>query len=184
MELKDVIEQRRAYRSLSPVEITEDMIHVLAHAAQLAPSCFNKQPWKYVFVYEPKLLEKMHSVMMKGNEWTYKASMIIAVIGKKEEDCVMKDGRQYYMFDIGMATSNLILSATDLGLVAHPIAGYDPKKTSELLNIPAEYEVVTLINVGKHSDQINPVLSEMQVKNEKERPERQPLEKFIHLNGF
>jgi len=184
MEVKKAIEARRAYRSLAPVEITEELINDLAGKAQLAPSCFNKQPWKYVFVYDPAVLTKMHGALSPGNEWVQAASLIIAVLGKKDDDCAMKDGRVYYHFDIGMATAFMILRATELGLVAHPIAGYNPGKVREVLGIPEELEVITLVNVGKHSDKISPLLSEPMAKGEKQRPERNPLGKFIYRNGY
>jgi nitroreductase len=83
-----------------------------------------------------------------------------------------------------MATAFLILRATELGLVAHPIAGYSPQKTREILDIPYDIEVITLVIVGKHSNTINPVLSEKQIMQEKQRPERFPIEKFVYFNRY
>lgn len=183
MDVKEAINQRRAYRSFEPVAITEDLIKDLAGCAQLFCSCFNNQPWRYVFVYDPEMLKKMHEALSPGNEWVHAASMIIAVFSKPEFDCIIKD-RKYYLFDTGMATAALILRATELGLVAHPIAGFSPKKTKEILGIPDEMEVIALVNVGKHSDKTSPVLSEKQVRDEKQRPERLPLEKFIYMNRY
>ena len=164
MDVKQAIMERRAYRSFDPVEITEELIENLAASAQLAPSCFNNQPWRYVFVYDPVVLKQMHTVLSSGNEWVQKASLIIVVLSKKEYDCVMKDGREYYQFDTGMATAFLILRATELGLVAHPIAGYSPTKTREILGIPDDLNVVTLVNVGKHADTPNELLSKKQAE--------------------
>jgi nitroreductase len=39
MELRELIERRRAYRSLAPVSITKELINDLAECARLAPSC-------------------------------------------------------------------------------------------------------------------------------------------------
>jgi nitroreductase len=183
MDVKEAIKARRAYRSFAPVEITEELIRDLAECASLSASCFNNQPWRYVFVYDPDVLARMRDVMSKGNEWTFAASMIIAVLSKKDYDCVIRD-REYYLFDVGMATAFLILRATELGLVAHPIAGYSPQKTREVLGIPEDMDVVTLVNVGKHADEVSPVLSEEQAKAEKERPARLPFEKFAFLNRY
>jgi len=183
VNVKEAIKERRAYRSLELVTITEELINDLTRSAQLAPSCFNNQPARFVFVYEPEKLEEMHAVLSKGNEWILDASLIIAVLGRREDDCIIKD-REYYQFDCGLATAFLILRATELGLVAHPIAGFSPKKTREVLGIPEEYSVITLVIVGKHSETISPVLSKKQVEWEKERPERFPLEKILHLNNY
>ncbi|MCK5260649.1 MAG: nitroreductase family protein [Thermoplasmatales archaeon] len=48
MDVKQAIIKRRAYRSLEPVEITEELIYDLAECARLTASCFNNQPWRYV----------------------------------------------------------------------------------------------------------------------------------------
>lgn len=183
MEVNEAINNRRAFRSLEPVDITEGIIHDLAKYAQLSASCFNNQPWRYLFVYDSEILVKMHEVLSSGNEWAKKASMIIVVFSKKEDDCIVRD-REYYLFDTGMATAFLILRATELGLVAHPIAGFSPKKTREIFKIPDDYQIITLVIVGKHSKTISPVLSEKQVENEKERPERFPFDKFMYINKY
>ena len=67
MELKDVIEKRRSYKALLPIEITNELIEDLAKHAQLAPSCFNNQPWRFVFIYGKENLEKFHPALSKGN---------------------------------------------------------------------------------------------------------------------
>lgn len=183
MDVKEAIRIRRAYRSLDPVEITEELIRDLATCAQLSASCNNNQPWRFVFVYDTEMLLKMREALSKGNEWIHRASMIIAVLSKKDYDCIIGE-RVYHQFDTGMATAFLILRATELGLVAHPIAGFSPKKTREILCIPDDLEVITLVNVGKHAEIIYPILSEKQAAIEKKRPERFPLEKFVFLNRY
>lgn len=183
MDVRKAIQERRAYRSLDPVEITDDLIQDLAACAQLFCSCFNNQPWQYVFVRDADMLKKMHDALSTGNEWARAASMIIAVFSKPELDCMIK-GRNYYLFDTGMATAAIILRATELGLVAHPIAGYSPRKTKQILGIPDDMEVIALVIVGKHSDTLSAALSEKQIQAEKERPERKPLQDFAHIDRY
>lgn len=183
MDVHTAIETRRAARSLDPAEVTAELARDLASHARLSPSCFNNQPWRFVFVFEPDRLEAMKPVFNEGNRWCHAASMIIAVFSRKEDDCRIRD-REYHQFDTGMATAFLILRATELGLVAHPIAGYSPKKTREVLGIPEEYQVITLVLVGKRSMTLNPSLSEEQIEAEAARPERLPLERFAFMNGY
>lgn len=183
MDVITAINERRAYRSLAPLVINQELIEELARSAQLAPSCFNYQPWRFVFVYQDEMLEKMRAALSPGNQWADSASMIIAVFSRKEDDCIIKS-RLYYQFDTGMGVGFLLLRATELGLVAHPIAGFSPKKTREILGIPDEYKVITLIIVGKRAKIINPILSPKQKKWEKSRPVRKPLEEFVYLNRF
>ncbi|MFP4458391.1 MAG: nitroreductase family protein [Candidatus Zixiibacteriota bacterium] len=184
MKIDELIEKRRSYRALEPIEITKDMIHRLANSAKMAPSCFNNQPWRFVFVQSKEMLEKMRDAMMKGNEWTYDASMIIAVISKKDLDCSVK-GMDYYKFDVGMSVGIMMLKATEMGLVAHAIAGYKKDKVREILDIPEEYDVITLINVGKHGDyKDHDNLSDKQVNDEKERPPRKEFTEFASIDKF
>jgi len=183
MDVIQAINERRAYRSLEPVDITEDLIKDLARHARLSPSCFNNQPWRFVFVRDPEMLEKMHEALSQGNVWARAASMIIAVFSKKEDDCIIRD-REYHQFDCGLAAGFLVLRATELGLVAHPIAGYSPKKTREILGIPEDYHVITLIIVGKHSEKISSVLSDDQVAAERSRPERKPFSEIVSIDRF
>ncbi|MGM0406071.1 MAG: nitroreductase family protein [Thermoplasmatota archaeon] len=183
MSFGEIVQKRRAYRSLEKVEITDEQIKELAETAQLAPSCYNNQPWNFVFVRNKDKLEEMYEVMSSTNKWTRNSSMIIAVFSKKDDDCVVKD-REYHQFDTGLGTAFLVLKATELGLVAHPIAGFDEAETKELLDIPDDYQVITLVIVGKHSEEIKDELTEHQAKTEKKRPERNTLDEFVHLDRF
>ncbi len=183
MDIKEAIQKRRAYRSLDEVTITEELIRDLAGGASLAPSCFNRQPWRYVFVFDPAVLKKLHSTLSKGNEWARNASMMIAVFSHRSLDCVVKK-RIYYAFDTGMATAFIILRATELGLVAHPIAGFDEDRAKEILAIPQKMRLITLVMVGKHSEKMKPELSKQQKEIEKKRPERKPIEEIAFLNTY
>jgi len=44
MDVKQAINERRAYRSLEPVKITEQLVKDLAESAQLTPSCLIIDP--------------------------------------------------------------------------------------------------------------------------------------------
>ena len=138
---------------------------------------------RFVFTYDKELLLKIHAVLPKGNKWMELSSMIIAVFSKSSDDCIVKT-RIYNLFDTGMATAFLILRAIELGLVAHPVAGYDEDKIKQILEIPNEYQVITLINVGKHSEQIHPYLREKQATIEKERPIRKNFSEFAYMNIY
>lgn len=183
MELMDVIRARRAYRSLAPAALGEEQARALAEAAALSPSCFNKQPWRFVFAYEQAVLEKLLAAMNKGNEWTRAASMIVAVCSRRDLDCVVK-GREYYLFDSGLAAAFLILRATEMGLVAHPIAGYDEDAARAALGIPGDMTLITLVVVGRHVLPPGELLSGQQKEIEKSRPQRLPLGEIMRLNRF
>ncbi len=184
MEFSKLLEQRRSYRSLQSVKIDESLINELADAVKLTPSCYNHQPWRFLFVYEKTLLEKIYNALSEGNKWAKKGSMIVAVLSQREYDCILPDGREYYKFDTGMAVGILILKTTELGLVAHPIAGYDPQLFKQIFNIPSSLEILALIVVGKKSNVISSELKDYQVETEKKRPQRKEASEFIYINEY
>lgn len=183
MDVHAAIEARRAFRSLDPVPITDALIADLARHAGLAPSCYNNQPWRFVFVDDPGTLEALRTVYSETNRWCWAASLAVVVFSRKDDDCVIRD-REYHLFDTGMATAFLILRATELGLVAHPIAGFSPKRTREVLGIPEEFQVITIVLVGRRSESLSPALTEKQREAEARRPERLPLSSFVHRNRY
>jgi nitroreductase len=183
MDLHDILNTRRAYRSLDPVHISEEIIQNLAESARIAPSCFNNQPWRYVFVYDEQRLKAMNTALNRGNQWAERASLIIAVFSEPDLDCRIK-GRDYFLYDTGTATGFLILRATELGLVAHPIAGFDEEMVKEILHLPDYMTVITLLIVGKKSETMNPVLSEKQMDWEKNRPKRIEIDEFVFRNDY
>ena len=183
MDVIKAINKRRAYRSLVPVEITSDLIKDLAECARLSPSCFNNQPWHFIFIRDAGMLVSMQEALSSGNEWAFDASMIIVVFSRKEDDCMIK-GRVYHQFDCGLAAGFIVLRATELGYVAHPIAGFSPKKTRAILGIPDEYDVITLIIFGRHSDSISSVLSDKQKASEKKRPKRKGLNELVYIDRY
>ena len=97
MQLEELIRERRAYRALKPTGITKEMIQETAKLAQLAPSCFNNQPWRYIFVYKPEILTELHGALSSGNEWVKSASMIIVVFSRKDFDCDLKKNNIRYI---------------------------------------------------------------------------------------
>jgi len=171
MNVKKAINLRRAYRSLEPVEISDEIINELAKSAQLAPSCFNNQPWRYIFVRDKEMLKYIHGTLTKTNKWVELSSLIIAVYSDKKLDCIIRE-RNYYLFDTGIATGFIILRATELGLVAHPIAGFNPE----------EMRLITLIIIGKHSEELNNLLLDKQKSIEYQRPERKKIDEFISID--
>ena len=155
----------------------------MAELVKISPSCANQQPWNFIFIKEKEQLNRLFTTLSTGNKWVKNASMIIAVFSKPENDCIIGE-RYYYLFDTGMATAMLILRATELGLVAHPIAGFKEEKAKEILKIPDEMRLITLVIIGKHSNEINPVLSDAMKLGEKHRPPRKKLEDFVSINNY
>ena len=176
MKVEKAIEKRRSYRALEPVEINDEIIRELAKAASFAPSCYNNQPWKFIFIRSSEKLDVVRDAISKGNEWMFDSSCIIAVISKKDLDCVIRD-RYYYQFDTGLAVGQMLLRATEMGLATHAIAGFSVRKIKKMLSIPEEWDVITLISVGKKS-------RKKKVIGDESRPERLKMQYVYSIDEY
>jgi nitroreductase len=175
MDVIDAIHKRRAYRKFDTRLVETEKLASLVEAMRLAPSCNNNQPWRVVVCREPESLTKAKSALTKGNVYATRVPASFVVSAKIEDDCHgLSDGRNYYLFGCGLAVGQMVLRATELGLTAHPIAGYDPLVLKRELGIPAEYTVITMVNIGYPGDD-DSLLSDKQKAIELARPERKPV---------
>jgi len=120
--------------------------------------------------------------MPTGNYWTAPAPVIIAVASQRDLDCTLSDNRDYFLFGCGMAVGNLMIQATQMDLVAHPIAGYNPVKAKEIMGIPEDYTLITLIIVGHPGDVSQ--LSEQHRESELGPRDRKSLPKVMARNRY
>ena len=180
-EVNPLIAARRAWRALAEDPVPREALARLVEAAHLAPSCFNNQPWRFVVATGP-VLEKVKAALPGGNYWAQRAPAILALASHRDLDCKLSDNRDYFLFGCGMATGFLMVQATQMGLVAHPIAGYDPLAVKEALGIPADYVLITLIVVGKRGDPS--VLSDKHRELELGPRDRKPLPEVLMWDRF
>lgn len=178
MEVVEAINSRRALRALDTRRIEDEKIDALVEAARLSASCFNNQPWRFVFCTSPEIVNVLRTALPKGNAWATRAPVIVAVAAAEKDDCQLGDRRDYYLFDCGLSVGQMLLRATELGLVAHPIAGFDSLKVRDALRIPEEHVVITLVVCGYHSSD-DSLLSDKQKAAEADRPERKPVSENI-----
>jgi nitroreductase len=181
VEVVKAISNRRALRALDARKIEDEKMNSLAEAARLSASCFNNQPWRFVFCTNPEVLNVLRTTLPKGNAWATRAPLIIAVAAAENDDCQLGDQRDYYLFDCGLSVGQMLLRATELGIVAHPIAGYDSLKVRAALRIPGEYVVITLVICGYHGSD-DSLLSDKQKTAEASRPERKRISENFFSN--
>ena len=177
------IEERRARRALSDQPVDRETAETLLRAAHLAPSCANNQPWRLISGDDPEVLSAVKASLTKGNSWAAPAPLIVAVASRVDLDCRIPDGREYYLFGCGLAAMNLMIQATQLGLIAHPIAGFRQRELKPVLGIPEEYAVIALIIVGYPSDDPSR-LSEKHLAEETGPRVRRSLDAVVSWNGF
>ncbi|MBD3287286.1 nitroreductase [candidate division KSB1 bacterium] len=150
--LINLLKSRKVSRAIKTTRLSSDKIEMLMNAAQLSASCYNNQSWRFLFLNEEKELEKGRKALSSGNRWAESAPLLIAGFSRKDLDCQTSDGREYYLFDLGMATQLILLQATELDLIARPMAGFKPEVIREEFNIPFNYEIYVMIAVGLEGD--------------------------------
>ena len=150
---------------------------------KLAPSCNNNQPWRFVFVYDQEKLDEVNKTFELQNKWAKTASLLIGVFSKPDLDCQIK-GRDYYLFDTGIAVSYLILRATEMGLTAHPTSYFDEQRAKEAMEIPSDMKLISILTVGKRKDSDKINLSSEQEQSEIKRPKRFSAQYISYLNNY
>jgi nitroreductase len=171
---------RRAKRALSEQKIPDDIMKRIMTAATFAPSCFNKQSWRFLVATDDAALEKIHDALPGGNYWVKKAPAVVVVATQPEFGCQLNDRRDYALFDCGLATENLMLQGFKEGLYVHAIAGYDPLKIKKAFNIPDAYIIITLVALGYPGDDAG--LSEKHKELEQSERDRKPESEVICYN--
>jgi len=178
----DILNQRKASRAIATTALSDEMIDKLMRAAQLSASCFNNQPWRFLFLTDDSALEKGRKALSGGNSWAKTAPLLIVGFSKPDLDCQIKDGRNYHLFDLGMACQLILLQATELNLIARPMAGYSPQVIHDEFNIPTEWEIYVMIAVGYEGD-ISQLSEDLQKKSLAPRT-RNPLSANFFMNQF
>ncbi len=176
------IEERTSKRALSTEPVSEEVIKRLLTAGMYAPSCFNNQPWRFVVVEGEEVTARIGEHLPGANYWVKKSPLVILVCTRRDLDCDLSEGREYALFDVGLAAENIILQAQKEGMIAHPIAGFKPVPIKEAVGIPEDVTLLTLIVLGYPGDMEE--LSEKHRESEEAPRERKPLEEVVFRNSW
>jgi len=178
----NLLRRRFAWRAISSRPVEPDTLAALLEAAQLSASCMNNQPWRFLVMNEPEALEKGRAALADGNYWARTAPVLLAGFSQADLDCRNPDGRQYFLFDLGMAVQNILLQATELDLIARPMAGFRPEALREAFQIPPAYTILVMIAVGYKGDL--DTLQEKQRNVSLAPRARNPLDRNFFFNRF
>jgi nitroreductase len=148
----ELLEARRATRSILSDPLPEDVIDDLVESARLTPSCRNKQPWNYLFLASSEALEKGRRALAEGNSWAARAPLLVVAHTREKDGCRIRDGRAYHQFDLGMSVMNVMLAATAHDLTARPMAGFDPGLLRELFDLPPDSQPLVMLAIGRPGD--------------------------------
>ena len=177
-DLMDIIKGRRSIRKYQDKEVDEASINKILESVQWSPSWANTQCWEVIVVKDPAIKEQLQGTLVKNpaTKAMVQAPVVLVLCGKLQSSgyyngqVTTKFG-DWFMFDLGLATQNMCLTAYDLGLGAVIVGLFDHNKVKEILGVPDDYEVVTMIPLGHPA-------------KEPEAPRRRAINDFTHFEKF
>jgi nitroreductase len=167
METWDAIRSRRNVRKYADRPIPGEHLDRVLEAARRSPSASNWQPWDFVLVTDRTRLAELARVW-QGATHVARSAATVALVAP-----VPRDDRQRELieYDLGQATMNLMLEATDLGIGTGHAAVADQDLARALLGFPEDRFCAYLVALGYPADRpLTPI----------ERPDRRPFDEVVH----
>jgi nitroreductase len=160
--INPLILNRWSSRSMTGEELDEDTIMGLFEAARWAPSSYNNQPWRFIYAKRnTRYWNKLFNLLAEPNKaWTKNAALLVVVVSRKN----FEHNEKYSItHQYGAAWENLALEASSRGLVTHGMQGFDYEKCRIDLEIPDNFDVMSMVAIGKKGPKEN-LPSELQNK--------------------
>ena len=158
MTAKECITGRRSIRRFKPDAVSHELIAQIVETASFAPSWKNTQIARYT-VIEGDLKNKIAAeatTPFPGNGKIIENAPALVVVSVIKNRCgYERDGSfttprkdTWQMFDAGVAAQTFCLAAHENGLGTVILGIFDQDKVEELIALPEDREVVTLIPLG------------------------------------
>lgn len=171
METWDAIRSRRNVRQYEDRPIPDEVLDRILDAGRRTPSSRNEQRWDFVVVTERGTLGRLSQVW-QGAGHVARSAASIALVAPVAADTHTRESIQY---DLGQATTNLMLMAADLGVGAGHAAVADDDLAREILGLPSDRFCAWLIALGFPADRpLRPVDS----------PKRRQFDDVVHRDHW
>lgn len=147
--LSEIFLKRHSGINFEIKPVGEDQKHALIQAARWSPSSFNDQPWNFIFCDRfntPEAYLKAYDSIY-GQDWIENVPLFVIVIARTE---FRYNGElnEWAHYDTGAAALAMSLQATDMGLMAHQIGGFDKEIIKQEFYLPDGYSPLTIIAIG------------------------------------
>jgi nitroreductase len=145
MVLNEIL-NRYSVREYLDREIEDEKLNEILEAGRVAPSANNAQPWKFIVV---KSFEKRKKIAEHTTWGKFISNAPVLIVACKTRNNWMMGGWfDSAVLDIGIAVDHMTLQATHLGLGTCWIGDFNESLVKELLNIPKDIRVATLLTLG------------------------------------
>jgi nitroreductase len=182
VQINEVIATRRSPRSFNGEHrlSATDTLAIL-EAARWAPSAFNGQPWRFFLGQrgDETYVQILASLGEFNQMWAKNSSALLLIASTTTK----ADGSPHgeYLYDCGLAASQLVHEAHDRGLITHQMAGFDKSLARTNLSISDNLIPVIVIAIGEQDapEKLSAPLAEREVAPR----ERLPLDAIV-LKGL
>ncbi|NIQ05654.1 MAG: nitroreductase [Candidatus Korarchaeota archaeon] len=161
MDVMKTIKERRSIRNYKDKDVTRSQIKKLLDAARWAPSASNNQPWEFIVIRDKQI--KAEIARIKGQQFIAETPVVIAFVTSPRTS-------HFHKVDGSLATQNFQLAAWEMGLGTCWIGTFDRKKVKQLLNVPEEKHLLTVMPLGYPAEEGHST--------------RKPLQKSIYWNKY
>jgi nitroreductase len=139
---------RSSPRAMTGESLSDEELFPLFEAARWAPSSFNAQPWRILYVKRgTPHWKKLFDLLIDFNKsWCVNAAVLGLYFSRTTFEHNNKPSHTH-AFDAGASWENLCLEGCHRGLVVHGMEGFDYARARLL--IPKDHEVHAMFAVGK-----------------------------------
>ncbi|ALC18185.1 nitroreductase [Desulfuromonas soudanensis] len=153
VDIDPMFTDRWSPRSFAPEPLSEEELQSLFEAARWAPSCYNEQPWLFVYAVSEGDRQRFATALVEQNRlWASRAPVLLFVVARL---AFARNGKanRHAIFDAGAAWMSLALQARKRGLYAHAMAGFSVERAHEVLAVPRQgYEIMAAVALGRRDD--------------------------------
>jgi nitroreductase len=142
MDTVELIKSRTIVRRYQNKEIPREILEDIIDCARLAPSGYNRQPWKFIVITEKEKLKTLSEMCAYGS-FIKNAGACIAIFCHESGETLIEDACA--------ATENIIISALHYGLGTCWVNSHKKehsKQVEKYLNAKPGYTLMTIISVG------------------------------------
>lgn len=157
MEFNEANQNRRSIRDYLNQPVSDDQLEQIITSAALAPSWKNSQAPRFHIVKTPEMVEKFKETCLPAfnSKNVANAPVLIVVSFVKDRSGYDRNGSPsnellngWGIYDAGLASQNLMLKASELGLGTLVMGIRDEKQIRLLLDIPANETIISVIALG------------------------------------
>lgn len=165
MDFSEVIKKRYSCKKYSGRQITEEQLDAILEAGRLAPTAKNLQEQRIYVIQSAEGLAKID----KLTPCRYGAPTVLVVAFDKNNVFTYPGGkRDSGVEDASIVATHMLLAATNAGVDSCWLNFFDPEEAARELGLPANEEVLMLMDLGFAAEGAGPLAPH---GNRKERSE-------------